>query len=312
MTLNKNDLLNLKREKERVSFIAQVAVHQYGGSDAFPLYRQAIAEALDNEPPPFDTEVYSSTYRNSALDPRWLATSILTNAEMEGDGARRLWSLATFAENGEERDLLKQHAVDESRHALYYLALLDLAFPDAIEPGFRQELRQLSPGFSMHKELYPIEGSPYARPATIDDYLQMNIAEIRTTIHHMMQRTAIQAYCPEENLPQALKVLDQLLDDELAHVGYTAMLIDRVAARTPGNRVGALFRKRFRDFNLITTQELGDNSFGCSLECCAKREWCRAGPSASPFSYSDAPLPDLSAEPSQAATQAPAPAPACH
>jgi hypothetical protein len=291
--MNKNDLLNLQREKDRVSFIAQVAVHQYGGGDAFPHYLGAITEALVNEPPPFDTEAYSSTYHNSALDPRWLATSILTNAEMEGDGARRLWSLATFAPDSEERALLKRHAVDESRHALFYLALLDLAFPDAIEPEFRQDLRQLSPGFAMHKDLYPIEGSPYARPPTIDDYLQMNIAEIRTTIHHMMQRRAIRAHCPEENLPRVLDVLDSLLDDELAHVGYTAMLIDRAAARTPENRVGVLFRKRFRDFNRITTQELGENAFGCSLECCAKREWCRAGPSASPLSYSDAPVPDL-------------------
>lgn len=288
--MNKNDLVHSHKEKDRVASIARVAVGQYGGGGSYEAYLRVITEALGSEPPPFDTEAYSSMYRSSALDPRWLATSILTNAEMEGDGARRLWSLATYTADGEEQALLKRHAVDESKHSLLYLALLDLAFPHSVTPKFRRELRQLSPGFAMHKDLYPIEGSAYARPPTIDDYLQMNIAEIRTTIHHMMQRRAIRVHCPEENLPRVMQVLDSLLDDELAHVGYTAMLIDKAAKQTPENGVGKLFQKRFRDFNTITTEELGDNAFGCSVECCAKRSWCRAGPTTSSLSYRDGPI----------------------
>ncbi|MGO7345484.1 hypothetical protein ACC713_35025 [Rhizobium johnstonii] len=290
--MNKNDLVNLRTEKNRVASIAQVAVSQYGGGDRYNAYLSAFAEALEYEPPPFDTENYSLMYHSSALDPRWLATSILTNAEMEGDGARRLWSLASFTADAEERALLKRHAVDESKHSLLYLALLDLAFPNAITPEFRRELKQLSPGFGMHKELYPIEGSPYARAPTIDDYLQMNIAEIRTTVHHLMQRHVIRAHCPEENLPQVMQVMESLLDDELAHVGYTAMLIDRNAKRIAGDRVSSLLRKRLRDFNAITTEELGQSAFGCSAGCCEKRDWCRAGPSASPYTYRDAPTLD--------------------
>jgi hypothetical protein len=260
----------------RVAMIAREALSQRGHRGDCPRYLAALTEALDQEPPPFDTEAYSDIYRASSVDPRWMATSLLTNAEMEGDGARRLWSLAACSPGEEEKRQLKRHAVDESKHSLMYLALLDLAFPNSVSPEFRRELRQLSPGFAMHKALFPVAGSPYARAATIDEFLQMNIAEIRTTIHHLMQRRAIRAHCPAENLPAIMRIQDSLLNDELAHVGYTAVLIDAIAEKSDRDNVAALFRKRVRDFNTITTDELGDLAFGCSVACCEKHATCRA------------------------------------
>jgi hypothetical protein len=269
-------LLAAEEFGRRVATIADVAIELRGGPGGCVKYSAAIDKALDQEPPPFDTEGYAQLYKNSAIDPRWMATSLLTNSEMEGDGSRRLWSLAACALDDEHRRQLKRHAVDESKHSLMYLALLDLAFPDAVTPEFRKELRQLSPGFSMHRELFPVPGSPYAKVPTIDDFLQMNIAEIRTTIHHTMQRKALAIHCPPENLPALKRIQDCLLNDELAHVGYTAFLIENLAVNAEQSTVTALFRKRLYDFNKITAGELGDNIFDCSLACCAKNDRCRA------------------------------------
>lgn len=260
----------------RVATIARVALSLRGLDVSCPLYLLALEQALELEPPPFDTEGYADLYRGSSADPRWMATSLLTNAETEGDGARRLWSLAACSPDPEAKQQLKRHAVDESKHSLMYLALVDLAFPNALAPEFRRELRQLSPGFSMHEDLFPVEGSPYAKAATIDEFLQMNIAEIRTTIHHLMQRRAIKAHCPPENLAPVMRIQDSLLRDELAHVGYTAVLIEKVAATSDRDNVAGLFRKRVRDFNAITADELGDLAFGCSVACCAKHATCTA------------------------------------
>lgn len=270
----------------RVALIARVAVSLRGGQGDCTRYCAALDAALESEPTPFDTEEYAKIYRESSLDPRWMATSLLTNAEMEGDGSRRLWSLAACTPDPDEKAQLKRHAVDESRHSLMYLALVDLAFPDAIAPDFRRELRQLSPGFSMRQELSPVAGSPYAKVATIDEYLQMNIAEIRTTIHHLMQRRAIRVHCPPENVPAIMRIQDSLLNDELAHVAYTGLLIEKIAGRTERGEVDALFRKRVRDFNTITMDELGDFLFGCSTACCARHSSCRAkAPAAAPQTY---------------------------
>lgn len=261
----------------KVVKIVELSIEMLDDLDGCPVYAAAVRNAVEREPPPFDTENYENVYRGSARDARWMATSLLTNSEREGDGSRRLWSLAACSDDEIEQSKLKQHAVDESKHSLMYLGLLDLAFPGAVSPEFRVELRQLSPGFSMRQTLYPVPGSPYAKKPTIDDFIQMNIAEIRTTIHHVMQRQALALHCPSENRAAIKGVQDSLLRDELAHVGYTAQLIERLAARVSPQKVAELIAKRFDDFGRITREELGDTGvFDCSLDCCEKREWCRA------------------------------------
>jgi hypothetical protein len=231
---------------------------------------------MREEPPPFGTAEYGLIYSALSVEPRWMAISLVTNAEREGDGAKRLWSLAACSLDAKQRVLLKRHACDESRHARIYLALLDLAFPQAVSGDFAVELRQLSPGFSMRQELYPVPDSPYAKVPTIDDFLQMNIAEIRTAIHHTMQRPVLARHCPPDNLTKITSLQDALLKDELSHIAYTAVLIEEISQDVDCNRLASLFRRRFHDFNAITTEELGGNVFDCSVACCERRPACRA------------------------------------
>jgi hypothetical protein len=252
-------LLSAEPSVDRVLTVARVALSLQDAPSACQTYRSALEHAVAAEPPPFGTEAYQAVYREASANPRWLAVSLMSNAEREGDGAMRLWSLAACSDNEEERQLIKRHACDESRHALAYLALLDLTFPDAVAPLFRAELNKLSPGYAMGQELVADASSPYARTPTIDDYIQMNIAENRTTIHHIMQRTALALHCPPANFSRATRILDVLLRDELNHVAYTAILVDRRATDT--DALHALFRRRLRDFNRITDDELGRTAF---------------------------------------------------
>jgi hypothetical protein len=168
------------------------------------------------------------------------------------------------------------------------LALLDLSFPGSVSREFRAELRQLSPGFAMHQELYPVPGSPYAKAPTLDDFLQMNIAEIRTAIHHVLQRRALALHCPPESLPSITRLHDSLLSDELRHIAYTAVLIEKCAEQFDAAKVASLFGIRMSHFNAITTKELGNNVYDCSVACCARNPTCRAKasePAAEPVLY---------------------------
>lgn len=259
--MNVEVLLSAAPSVELVAAVARVALSQHDEQPECPKYLAALDKALGEEPPPYGTAEYSNTYRAASANGQWLAMSLMTNAEREGDGAKRLWSLAACSDDEKERQLLKRHACDESSHALAYLALLDLSFPGAVDATFRAELNQLSPHFSMSQEPYPIDGSPYARKPSVDDYMQMNIAEIRTTIHHLMQRQALAEHCPPENMPRAKKVLDSLLRDELSHVAYTAVLIEARANAADPEKFQDLFCKRLRDFNDITKEEFGERVF---------------------------------------------------
>ena len=274
--------LSAARPTDRVLAVARAALGQHGAGVDCPVYMAAIESALDEEPPPFGTDAYADIYHTASSDGQWMAVSLMTNAEREGDGATRLWSLAACSSDSRERQLLKRHAVDESRHALAYLALLDLCFPAAVTPSFREELNRLSPGYAMRQKLLAVEGSPYAKAPTIDDFLQMNIAEIRTAIHHLMQRPALAAHCPPESRSRTTMIQQALLRDELNHVAYTAVRIEQLTQSATPREIDRLFAKRFRDFNRITSEELGDKlMFDCSVACCAKRPECRAKASAS-------------------------------
>lgn len=269
-------LLSTDISSGRVALAARVALSECSPGVECPIYLEALDRALEDEPPPFDTSRYAEIYEGSAASPRWMAVSLITNAEREGDGSKRLWSLAACSDEPHVQEQLKRHSVDESRHALLYLALLDLTFPGVAAPAFREQLNQLSPKFSLKQPLAPVAGSPYAKQATIDDFLQMNIAEIRTTIHHIMQRPAISRHVPADGQKRVTSIQNSLLGDELKHVAYTAVLIEGLAASLPRERVHALFRKRFSDFNRITMNELGEGVFDCSVACCTRHGSCRA------------------------------------
>jgi len=244
-----------------VGEVARVALAQRDPPAICPAYLDALDQAIQAEPPLFATQAYERTYREASANGQWLAISLMTAAEREGDGAKRLWSLASYAEDPEERELLKRHAVDESRHALVYLALLDATFPEAVDPPFRAEMDQLSPHFTLKHPLHPVEGSPYARPPTLDDFVQMNIAEIRTTFHHLMQRPALAMHCPPDRAERATRMLDSVLRDELEHIAYSGVLIETRAAREGRSGLRQHIRKRLADFNRLTSTEVGQLMF---------------------------------------------------
>src|SRR5215218_7455378 len=86
-------LLSTEATNGRVALAARVALAQCAPDTPCPRYFSALEDALENEPPPFDTATYADIYADASTSWQWLAISLMTNAEREGDGAKRLWSL---------------------------------------------------------------------------------------------------------------------------------------------------------------------------------------------------------------------------
>lgn len=226
-----------------------------------PHYSRALALACDAEPPPFGMSAYGDVFRKVASDPEWLAVSLIANAEREGDGAGRLWSLAACTADTSVRAQIQQHAIDESRHSHLYGTILDITFPSAMDNHLRLLVESLSPGFTKASLLKPVEGSPFAHCITLDDLIQMNIAEIRTRIHQLLQRPMLIAHCEPERRSRLLARLDSLARDELNHVAYTAQLIERSAQEGRSEDVMGLMRERVHDFNEVTREEFERKAF---------------------------------------------------
>ena len=226
------------------------------GVPALPSYRRALVSAYEKSPPAFGRKAYADYYRRKARDPEWVALSLATNAQGEGDGAAHLWDLAASTPDAEVARQIQQHAVDEARHSRGYVTLLGLIFPKQTDAGLLAKLKQLSPGYTMKSPLKANKRSAYARPATVDEFIQMNIAEMRTRVQHIFQRPVLLGYCPAARRKQVRRILDSLLRDETQHIAYTARLIERAAQASGAKEVVALMHERLRDFNEITEGDL--------------------------------------------------------
>ena len=237
------------------------------GMPARPHYRDALLTACRKAPPPFGTKGYGKIYRNVAKDPDWMMLSLIQNAQGEGEGSGHLWDLAASTPDPRIAAQVKAHAIDESRHSKAYVAMLELAFPGVVvNNGLHAQLASLSPGYSQRSPLEAHAGSPYASAITLDDLIQMNIAEIRTLVHHILQRPILLGYCTPGRRHRLTLLHDRLRLDEIRHIAYTAALIEEFAQRGEAGAVKRLMQERMSDFNAITNEDLGRGVFDLELE----------------------------------------------
>lgn len=232
-----------------------------------PLYEDALRSACAESPPPYGMADYGDLFRSLARDVDWMATSLVANAGAEGDGANRLWNIAASTTSANVSKAIKRHAIDESRHAAWYISILTLVFPDAADDELRSQLESLSPDFRPSQQPAAEIDSPWAYNATLDDLIQMNIAEIRTRIHHLLQRPFLMAYCRPEKRHALNRLLDRLLSDETKHIAYTAELIEGHLGAEPHRSGKSLFHERICDFNDVTYREMNDARFPSCAQC---------------------------------------------
>jgi hypothetical protein len=170
-------------------------------------------------------------------------------------GARKLWRLAGRTADPEIADLIRQHAVDESRHALVYLAMLDTVFPSAVPPGDRAALRAVSPRYRVHDR--PSCSSPVSRRRLLDELVQMNMGEIRTRINQLLLAPAVITVCPRVGRRRLRRMLDTILCDETRHIGYTAALLEQALSGAEREFIARTLRTRVTQFNRRTVDEIG-------------------------------------------------------
>ncbi len=244
-----------------MAFVAEDAIQalRANGTEALPVYESALRAACAAHPPPFGQAWYGDRYREVASDPAWLAASLVANAEKEGEGARKLWVLAGRASDSEVAEAIRRHAIDESRHAMMYIAMCEMVFPDALAGEIEEHAKSLSPRYASGDHPPSLTKAP--PELILDDLIQMNIGEIRTRIHQLLLRPMIVAHCPEDRQHRLIRVLDSLLDDETRHVQYTARLIEKAAQGGRAESIRTMLAARLNDFNAITLDETAAEQF---------------------------------------------------
>ena len=88
----------------------------------FEDYKTVLRTACEIHPPPHGMAWYGNLYRQFARNAEWFANSLMGNAAEEGTGSREVWEFSQGRDNQEFAKLVRNHAIDESRHN--YLAVL--------------------------------------------------------------------------------------------------------------------------------------------------------------------------------------------
>lgn len=248
--------LGLRRRREPLSALAPRVLRALVriGAGPLPGYAASLRAACRASPPAFGTASYGRCYRALAADRGWLAASLVQNAQKEGEGSRKLWRLAARAADPEVAEQVRRHAVDESRHALVYLAMLDTAFPGAVTQRDRSRLRALSPCYRAGDR--PQRLRPATRRRVLDELIQMNIGEIRTCLNQILLAPVARRVCPPAGRRRLARMLTALLADEARHIAYTARLIERAMDGGEERFVRRTMARRLAEFNRITQDEV--------------------------------------------------------
>lgn len=228
------------------------------GTEELPFYEGSLRAACEAHPPPYGQAWYGDRYRELAMEPEWLAGSLIANAEKEGEGSRKLWDLVARTPDKTIAEAIRQHAIDESRHALLYIAMCNLVFPEAMDDRMRKYSEDISPHYSNSD--HPLETKKTTIENVIDELIQMNIGEIRTRIHQLLMGPVIKEYCLEENQDRLKRILNSLIIDETKHIQYTARLINE-ASNKYNDLVISATKVRLAEFNTITLKEVGERQF---------------------------------------------------
>jgi hypothetical protein len=225
-------------------------------------YAGALRAACAASPPPFGLFWYGQKFRSLARDPHWLALALVQNGAKEGEGARKLWRLGGRTGDALVAEQIRQHAVDESRHALLYVAMLETVFPHAVPAELRPQLIKLSPRYRAGDRLPSRSPLPWRR--VLDELIQMNLGEIRTRINQALLGPVVTAYCPAAGRRRLRRILRSLMDDETRHVAYTARILERAIWEGRGEFVRRTMMHRLVQFNRLTMHEVGGDRYGAT------------------------------------------------
>jgi hypothetical protein len=229
------------------------------GTESLNSYAAILRAVCKDNPPPFGMAWYGEKYRQLACNPIWLTHSLIENAAKEANGARGIWELAGRTDNQKIAEQVRIHAIDESRHARIYIAMLNIVFPYGVDESLSSTLYDMSPSYKVKDR--PKNLSKATETNVLDELIQMNIGEIRTRINQLLLRPVILAHCPSNQRRRLTRVLDSLLLDETRHIEYTACLIEQAIAGDFADFVRQTMHSRLTEFNQITLDEVGVLSF---------------------------------------------------
>lgn len=250
-----DEIANVSSENYIQDLLAIIREH---AQDELPFYTDCLLGAYSRVDPVFLRQGYADFFWHCASTvPKWMPKVVLSNGKAESEGSNNLLSLWKQVHDQDfVADQVMIHAKDESRHSRMFIRMVQLAFPgfatQADLDDFERSLPDVRKG--SHEKLVTRLPTNHI----IDHLVQMNIGEIRTRLHMHLFAPVIHNFAPGENKASIRGFLNTLVGDEVRHISYTALLMERWAEAGDFSLIKNLYLGRLNTFNKITIEQTRD------------------------------------------------------
>lgn len=229
--------------------------HNYG---ELSIYQDLLSGIYNTHIPPYGEQIFQREYFRMIRDPGWFASLLVSDADIEGYSAGRLWTYASTVPDTHFAKEIQRHALDEARHSKLFSRMVLRLFPSLDEKDLREKLDAMSP------ELPPDtpEASEESRRGSFEEILNsailLNIYEVKALVMLELLRPALLAYCEPSDQSWGKRVMSVLVADEARHIGYTARFINAAAANGYRSYISDAMEDFQRALNDVSWLELED------------------------------------------------------
>lgn len=239
------------------SFVGQLALESIStiSRDERPYYDHAIKYASETCPPPYGMHWFGDEFRRLGRNNTWLANLLVSDSDMEGYSAGRLWQYAQTIQDSATAHGMQVHAKDEAIHSKIFAKMLYLAFPSVKSEELTTQLAGYSP--ELKKFIDPsIELPPPSYEELLNSMILVNLYEIKALVLGKLLTPLVLAHTPAESRSLVQKMMKRILADEAKHILYSADYIETACREGYGDFVLSAIKEFQGTLNLVTETDL--------------------------------------------------------
>ncbi len=251
------------------SYVGDLAIAslRIGAISERPHYEQVLHNALLSSPPPYEKRWFGNEFRRLGRDPSWLAGLLVSDANMEGYSARRLWQYAVAIEDKSLSSGMLSHAQDEAKHSRMFGRMLLDTFPQLRSDQVAAQLLSYVP--RLHESSTDPKDYWSATPTfeeILNTMIMVNLYEVKALVLGKLLSPVVLAHAPEKNRRRIAKMLEVILADESRHIRYSADFIERVCCNGHKKFVQTAIVEFQSMLNKLTESEIEEDRRSAILE----------------------------------------------
>ena len=240
---------------EKVSQITLQVLKQNGYCN-LQNYDKILSGSFDLTPPPYGKKYFSKEYFRMARNSGWFAGLLISDADIEGYSAGRLWDYTYGVEDQKFKEGMRAHALDEARHSRLFTRMLFRLFPELETEKRSAEMLKMAPDLKPLQKIQTASKDFFTFEEVLNSAILINLYEIKALIMLKLLGPTLTAYCDSSEKTWAKQVTSALIKDEARHIGYTADFIEKACNRGYKNYVSDAVEEFQKALNEVTTGEL--------------------------------------------------------